>query len=190
MGYCIHLGILCSLVLVFCTGFCSAAESSSALIYIQGSGSAITNGSNGMIIMVKDVVPYFHITDGVESKLVPVESLTDISYPAQAVVKLFNAENETNSIIQVLNLSLSDENKVLTLNVNPLEYYEGEMLKSLVNGQELTLDEINGEYNRADIYLEAVWEAPSNALNCNPCFCCDFGGSGECGDICTCCTPT
>lgn len=189
MGYCVQLGILCSLVLVFCTGFCSAAESSSALIYIQGSGSTITNGSDGMIITVKDVVPYFHITDGVESKLVPIESLTDISYPLHAVVNLFDAENESISIIQVLNLSLSDENKVLTLNVNPLEFYEGERLKSFVNGQTPLSDEKTGEYNRAGIYLEAVWEAPSNALNCKPCFCCDFGGSGECGDICTCCTP-
>lgn len=189
MGSCVQLGILCSLVLVFCTGFCSAAESSSALIYIQGSESAITNGSDGMIITVKDVVPYLHITDGKESKLVSVESLTNISYPVQAVVNLFDAENETNSIIQVLNLSLSDENKVLTLNVNPLEFYEGERLKSFVNGQTPLSDEKIGEYNRASIYLEAVWEAPSNALNCVPCFCCDFGGSGECGDICTCCTP-
>lgn len=190
MGYCVLLGILCSLVLVFCTGFCSAAESSSALIYIQGSGSAITNGSNGMIITVKDVVPYFHITDGVESKLVPVGSLADISYPVQAVVNLFNAENETNSIIQVSNLSLSDENKVLTLDVTPLEFYDGERLKSFVNGQTPLSDEKIGEYNRAGIYLEAVWEAPSNTLNCIPCFCCDFGGSGECGNICECCTPT
>lgn len=72
----------------FCTGFCSAAESSSAVIYIQGSDSAITNGSDGMIITVKDVIPYFHITDGKESKLVPLESLTDITYPVQAVVNL------------------------------------------------------------------------------------------------------
>jgi len=189
MGHCRQLGILCSLVLVLCTGFCSAAESPSAAIYTQGSESAITNGTNGMIITVKDVVPYFHITDGVESKLVPVESLTDISHPVQAVVKLFNAENETNSIIQVSNLSLSDENKVLTLDVTPLEFYDGEMLKPFVNGQTPLSNEKIGEYNRAGIYLEAVWEAPSNALNCVPCFCCDFGGSGECGDICACCKP-
>lgn len=190
MGYCVKLGILCSLFLVLCSGFCSAAESSSAVIYIQGSESAITSGSDGMIITVKDVVPYFHITDGVESKLVPVESLTDISYPLTAVVELFNAENKSNSIIQVSNLSLSEENKVLTLDVTPLEFYDGEMLKSFVNGQTPLSDEKIGEYNRAGIYLEAVWEAPSNALNCVPCFCCDFGGSGECGDICSCCTPT
>jgi hypothetical protein len=190
MNYCRQLGILCLLVLVFCSEFCSAAESPSAVIYIQGSESTITNGSNGMMITVKDVVPYFHITDGVESKLVPVESLTDISYPLNAVVTLFNAENKRKSIIQVSNLSLSDENKVLTLNVNPLEFYDGEMLKSLVNGQTPLSDDNIGECNRADIYLEAVWEAPSNALNCIPCFCCDFGGSGECGDICSCCTPT
>ncbi|OQA59207.1 MAG: hypothetical protein BWY45_00882 [Euryarchaeota archaeon ADurb.Bin294] len=190
MGYCRQLGIFCSLVLVFYTGFCSAAESSSAVIYIQGSDSAITNGSDGMIITVKDVIPYFHITDGKESKLVPLESLTDITYPVQAVVNLFNAENKTNSVIQVLNLALSEDNKVLTLNVNPLEFYDGEMLKSLANGLTPLSDEKIGEYNHAGIYLEAVWEAPSNALNCVPCFCCDFGGSGECGDICTCCTPT
>lgn len=212
MGWFKQFGILSFLVLVFCAGFCSAAESSSAVIYIQGSGSVISNGSNGMIITVKDVVPYFHITDGVESKLIPVELVTENSYPLNAVIELFNTVNESKSIIQVSNLSFSDENMVLTLHIKPLDFYDGEMLKSLANGQITLSDKNIGEYNRTGIYLESLFEvpsnseeseilnearnlkdetrsreAPSNTVECKPCICCDFGGSGECGLICTCC---
>jgi hypothetical protein len=54
-----------------------AAETSEYMAYIQGGESNITNGTWGSIVLtIKDIVPYFHIPNGVKSYLVPIKLLS------------------------------------------------------------------------------------------------------------------
>ena len=73
------------------------------------------------MITVNDVVPYFHLADGNKSSLIPVERLTNVTFPLNAAVVFSGADNETAFMVEVSNLSLSDGNKSLTLLVKPLK---------------------------------------------------------------------
>ena len=176
----------CSLFLISLVGVCIAVETSSSVIYIQGGESSVTNGSDGMLISVKDVIPFIDISTGDENHLYLVKELANMSYPVKAAVVFKGSDTESTSMITVTNVSLSDKNKILTLQVNPLEFYEGEVLKSFASNQMTLSGNKSGKNNTISIYLEPSSVVPSNGGDCNPCLCCDFGGSGECGYICRC----
>lgn len=169
------LGFTFLLLLVSFTGICVADEAPSYVAYIQGGESSITNGSDGTFaITVKDIVPYFHIAGGEKSRLIPVELLTNMTYPMNAALVLSGADNETTVMVQVANVSLTDRNNILTLQADPLEYYEGERLKSF-NGMRQSINALNDlRFVRSAIYLEGVGGVVTNSENCpycEPCNC-------------------
>ena len=159
----IRLGVICSILLGSLAGFCVADEAPSYLVYVQGGESSITNGSDGAyVITVKDIIPYVHIADGEKSSLKLVERLTNLTYPMNAALVLSGADNETTVMVQVANVSLSDENKILTLQVDPLKYYEGERLNSF-NDRKQSIKAVNGlRFTRTGVYFEVVKESPAN----------------------------
>ncbi|MFH0968638.1 MAG: hypothetical protein V1862_13230 [Methanobacteriota archaeon] len=140
-----------------------AAESPAYLAYVQGGESSITNETDGMMmITVKDVIPYFYIVDDNTSVLHPVERLANITTPLNAAVTFSGADNESVSLVEVTNLSLSDENKTLIIQVHPLELYEGTVLKSFTDKMNrLTTDSI-GKFTNTGIYLEMRDKTPQN----------------------------
>lgn len=159
----ISLGFMCSLLLVSLVGICMATDLPSYAAYVQGGQSTITNGSDGMtVITVKDIIPYFHITDGNQSNLMPVEILPRYHSPLNTAIKFSGVDNESVSLISVSNLSYSDENKTLTLQVKPLEFYEGPVLKTFANEKtELATDMADG-LNSTGIYIEMIALTPTN----------------------------
>jgi hypothetical protein len=124
--------------------------------------STITNGSGGMeLITVKDIVPYLHIADGNWSSLVSIKQLSNITYPLNAAVIFSDTNGEDSFIVKILNLSLSDEKKVISLQVGPENYYEGEVLKSF--SKNLGLNKHNtSKFNNTNIYLELNGNIPQN----------------------------
>ncbi|MFH0966216.1 MAG: hypothetical protein V1862_00825 [Methanobacteriota archaeon] len=132
MNHFLSLGFISSLLLVSLAGICVADNAPGYLVYIQGGESSIMNGSDGAyVITVKDIVPYFHTTNGVINSLIPVERLNNPTSPLNAALVFSDKGNESTVMVRVTNISLSDGNKVLTLQADPLEYYDGELLKSL-----------------------------------------------------------
>ena len=127
------LGFISLFLLVSLAGYCVADKAPTYVIYVQGGESSITNGTNGAyVITVNDIVPYFHVTDGEKSVLLPIKSLRILTCPMSAALALSGTGNETTTLVQVANVSLSEGNKILTLQVNPLKFYEGEVFKSFV----------------------------------------------------------
>jgi hypothetical protein len=169
--------VICSLLLVSLTGLYIADEPPGYLVYIQGGKSSITNGSDKMMmITVKDIIPFFHITEGKMSSLIPVEQLTSLTYPMSAALVFSGVDNETTFMVKVANLSLTDGNNVLTLQVEPLQYYEGDYLKSFdsaIQGLEML---IGSQYSRSAIYIEATSRAPDNT-GCVTWMCCVYAQS-------------
>ena len=164
MTHSVLLGFICSLLLISLTGVSMAAESPGYALYVQGGVSSITNGTDGMtVITVMDVIPYFHITDGNKSLLLPIEELTNITYPLDAAVVLSGTGNESTSLVKVSNLTLSGGNKSLILQVKPLEFYEGTLLKSFVSEKKELPLEKTGKFSSIGIYIETTQLPPANA---------------------------
>ena len=146
MNYCLTFGFICSLLLVSLAGVCMAAESPSYEAYIQGGESSMVNGTDGiMVVTVKELVPYFNIANGKKSLLLPVERLTNITYPVNAAIVFSGADNESTFRVEVSNLSLSERNKALIVQVKPLEFYEGSLLNNFTSEKKnLSVGSING----------------------------------------------
>ena len=132
-----------------------AAESPSYEAYIQGGESSIVNGTDGiMVVTVKELVPYFNIANGKKSLLLPVERLTNITYPVNAAIVFSGADNESTFRVEVSNLSLSERNKALIVQVKPLEFYEGSVLNNFtIEKKELSAGSV-GSINGIGFYLE------------------------------------
>ncbi|MDD1727831.1 MAG: hypothetical protein LUQ50_02030 [Methanospirillum sp.] len=165
----IRCGVICSVLLVALAGFCIADEAPGYLVYVQGGEGSITNGSDGAtVITVKDIVPYYHITDNEKSSLIPVERLANLPYPLSTALVFSGDDNETTFMVQVSQLSLSDGNTVLTLQVEPLPYYEGDRLASFTSKGLKTL--VESQYTKSAIYMDMAGTPPENG--CPPTFCC------------------
>lgn len=137
-----------------------AADSPGLEAYIQGGESSIVNGTDGeKIITVNELVPYFHIANGKKDLLIPVERLTNITYPINAAIVISGDDNENTFMVEVSNLTLSERNKVLKVQVKPLEFYEGSVLNHFTSEKkELSVGSING----IGLYLEIIEPALVN----------------------------
>jgi hypothetical protein len=156
-------GFICLFLLVSLAGVCLAEDAPSYVIYIQGSESSITNETDGITdIMVKDIIPYSHVSYGEKSRLIPVKRISNITGPLNAVIHFSGSDGESVTLVRVSNLSLYDENKVLTLRVHPLEFYEGRILTSLAS-EKNDLDKIPlDSFDSTGIYLEITEQTPQN----------------------------
>lgn len=156
------------------TGFCIAAESPGYVIYVQGGDTTITNGSDGMMeLTVRDIIPYLSLANDEKRLLLPIDRLTNEPYPVNAALVYSGGDSERREMVEVSNLSLSDESRTLSFQVKPLEFYEGNELKSFATSKNQESQEIKeGETNYAGIgiYLEMTGQIPENKYP-NPLVC-------------------
>lgn len=167
MNHSISVGFICSILLVSLTGVCIADVSPSAILYLQGGDTIITNGSSGTIIITaQDIIPYFHVPVGNMSYLMPVEHLPDFTFPIHAAVVLSSENKDNTSIVMVENLTLTDNNSTLILQVTHQEYNEGSALVPFAeNGSELPVGE-GEKFDYLGLYLEYNSKPPSNYGEC------------------------
>ncbi len=144
-------------------GVCMADDVPPYLVYIQGGQSTVTEGTDGSYeIEVNDIIPYFHISDGIQGSLIPVEYLSGLSYPLNGAIVFTGAKNESTSMISVSNLSLSDGTMVLTLHAEPLEFYEGSLLASFAHEKRVLDGSIQTENTSTRIFFEQSKKFPVN----------------------------
>lgn len=157
------LGFISLLLLVSFGGFCVAEESPGYVVYVQGGEVSITNGTSGnMVVAIQDIIPYCHVQDSGKSYLVPVAGLTNSSLPLNAALVFYRVDGESTSLVRISNLSLSDENKVLTLQVTPLAYYEGSALKTFGTDKNELTGDMAGNNSRTGVYLEMTTSPSTN----------------------------
>lgn len=159
----IVFGFVFLLLFGFFAGMCSAEQSPSLTAHIQGGESSITNGTEGaMVITVKDVDPNVNVTNGSESIEKPVDFLIDVAYPFAAALELSNGENDSVSMVNIEKITISDDNKTLTLQATPLQYYEGISLQEFAK-KSVTFDQqYNKTFNETRIHGEIIEESPTN----------------------------
>lgn len=173
MNRIISVGFIWLLMLILLAGICTAAENPSYIVYIQGGESVITLDPPGMILTVQDVIPYFHKSDNDKEGLFPLERLTSMIYPVNAALVFTGPDNRSTSMVEISNLSLSDDNEILTLYVTPLKFYEGELLKSFTNTQGDLLGSPVGDFKTTQIYAEIPEPVAEN--DCDYIHCCWHG---------------
>jgi hypothetical protein len=135
---------------------CAVAEESPAyLMYLQGGGSVGANVSEGtMTITVKDLVPYIAIADGSRNQLVRAGNVTGFSYPFNAALVTGREKNDSTWMLAVSNLSFPDGENSLTLVAQPLQFYDGELLKAFSGeNNELKTSDLEGS-RTSSLYLE------------------------------------
>jgi len=197
MNYYVFYGFISLLLLICLAGVGMAEEAPGSVVYVQGGVSSITEGADGeMIITVQDIIPYFHLPNGNESFLMPVEFLSVDAYPLNAAVVFSGADDESVSLVIISNLSLSDDNTVLTLHVIPQEFYEGEVLKSFTHeSKDLDITTTPTRYNTG-IYIEKTSLPATNSdYACEACIdrciqgkgCIKEGNFQCCGPCDVCC---
>lgn len=159
----VSLGFICFLLPVFLAGICMADEVPGSLMYIQGGESSITEGFDGeKLITVQDIIPYLQLSVGNKNYLELVSKLSGITYPLNAAIVVSGCDKESVSLVEIFNLSLSDENKSLLLQVKPLEFYEGSVLKTF-EGETSGLDTIDvGNCSQTGVYIEVLGSAAEN----------------------------
>lgn len=125
------LGLICFLMALLTTGVSIADETPSYVAYIQGGEASITDETDEIIeLTVRDIVPNLYVSEKDYGILVPIDIMKTLTYPLNAVLLFSGTEDENTSLVEILNLSLIGENKDITIKAKPLEFYEGERLKS------------------------------------------------------------
>ncbi|MBN1165525.1 MAG: hypothetical protein JXA44_00160 [Methanospirillaceae archaeon] len=162
-------GLLTVILLFSLTGFCIADETPIFLAQIQGGESTVAGGTDEMmVISIENYAPYFNITEGNATYSVPLEQRTTISWPLHAAILFTNDEKDTASLVTVANLSVSEEENILTLQVAPLPFYEGELLTTLAE-EFVELDTMQGEtFRNTRVYLEMEKPKAENEPYCCP----------------------
>ena len=159
-----YLSITLLISLLLLTGLSSAAESYGYLAFLQGEESTIVNDSNDlMIITIHNSDPYLNITNNTSTTKSPVDSLMNASLPMNAALIFSAPDTEMTSIIGIENLSISDDKESLTLQVRPLDFYEGEVLAPYTQGT-VNIHELDKKtFNEIRLYLEMMMNAPENS---------------------------
>ena len=164
-------GIICVFLLLSLAGFSIADEAPGYTLYLQGGDSFITSDTDGVkVISIQDVVPYICVEFEKTKQLLPVDDAPIFPFPMNAVLVFSGTDGDSFSLVQVSNLSLSDENKVLTLQIKPRDFYEGELLKAIAKGA-VPIDTVDQEKKDiTSVYLEVASIAPENSSEeCREC---------------------
>ena len=162
MKYLTSLGILGLVLIVVLGGFSSADESPAILAYIQGGASSVTEDQNGsMLLTIPDLVPYYHLSLMEKSLLMPIEALALQFVPVNAALVFNSPEGESVSLVEISDISVSDMNNTLKLQVKNLESYEGKALSGFTCSG-TTLTEQTANSTGTGIYLEIPGSTPEN----------------------------
>ena len=162
----IRAGVICFILITFLTAIGLAVESPANVLYIQsGESSVIEDVTGGYLVTVRDVIPYLHITDGTNgtSLLKPIDKLDTAPYPLNAALVFRGEDSVSSFIVDVSNVSLSLEDKTITLQVIPLDFYDGNVLKPFVRENEGFITDMAGKSRITGMYLEMFNYPPQNA---------------------------
>lgn len=162
-----YLSIIILIALLSLAGICSATESSESYAYLQGGESTIMSSDNTMLLMVHDLNPDLKLTKAGNTSHIPSNFIQYGSLPMNAVVNFSDSDEKIGSLMIIENLSFTDDNKTLTLQARPLEYYDGTVLTPYL-GNTTNLSILDKKtFNETEINLEIMSIPPENAIGSN-----------------------
>ena len=105
----------------------------------------------------------FFTASGNQSMLLRVSVVPMLPLPINAALIFSETDGNPASLVKITNLSFSDDNKTLILQIKPLEFYEGEMLKAYAKDA-IPVNSLERELKNKNtaLYLELVSNLPEN----------------------------
>jgi len=183
----IVLGLLLSL-----TGICCAADSPEYLAYLHGEESTIVNTTEDMMtITVSNPDTFVNITKDGNTTSTPVSFLTYFSPPIDAVAVFNDKDSKSASIVKIQNLTYSEDKRYLTLQVQPLDYYDRTLLSPYAQETQNLHQLDKKTFTETGLYMEIIKSAPDNGqesgLQCDTCVnnCRNDPNPYDCVDLCT-----
>lgn len=169
-----NLGILLAL-LIICLGigFCTAEGNTDSITYVQGGISSLAKGTNGtMVLTIADVIPYYDLEVVNRTIMMPITNDFAYQLPLNAALVLNGAGGEGIYLVKIITWSFNIDKKTLTFDVEPLEFYEGTVLKKFSDvKQELSADKVGKELSTG-VYIEVLGKEPVNGADyCVACYC-------------------
>ena len=160
--------ITCIFLLLSLVGFSIADEAPGYTLYMQGGESSIREDTNGvMLITIQDLIPYIFLESEKKKLLAPVGYVSSFQLPMNAALVFSGTDGESVSLVQISNFSLSDENNVLTLQIVPLAFYDGDELDAY-EGDSIHIQDVDYENCLSvGIIIEASLTVPENRID-NP----------------------
>jgi hypothetical protein len=164
----INRGMLLVL-LIICLGIgsCTAEENTDYITYVQGGVSSLAEGTNGtMVLTIADVIPYYNLEVVNRNFLMPLTTDSIYQLPLNAALVLNGADGEAVYLVKIKTWSFDSDKTVLALDVEPVEFYEGAVLKKFTDvKQDLSADKVGKELSTG-LYLEFIEQPPSNDDDC------------------------
>jgi len=161
-------GMLLAL-LIICLGIvsCTAEENTDFITYFQGGVSSLAEGTNGtMVLTIADVIPYYDMEVANRTILMPLTTDSAYQLPLNAALALNGADGEAVYLVKIKTWSFDSEKKALSLDVEPVEFYEGSVLKKFTTvKQELSVEKVGKELSTG-LYLEVIEQPPANEHDC------------------------
>lgn len=150
---------------LFClTEMCKAEKVHPIKIFVEGGESSIINESEAMIkITFHDIIPYFQISDGNISELLPIKNLINFVDPMNSLYILADRENKNIFLVEISNISLSDGNDTLSFNAKPQKYFDGELFKSFNDEIKEGLPILSESNKKSAHYIEYLVKPMNNS---------------------------
>ncbi|PWR69869.1 hypothetical protein ACKUB1_02925 [Methanospirillum stamsii] len=185
-----NLGMLLAF-LIICLGIgsCTAEGNIDFITYVQGGVSSLTEGTNGTkVLAIADVIPYYALEVANRTIMLPLTNDFAFQLPLNAALVLNGADGEGIYLVTIITWSFDTDKKTLTFDVDPLEFYEGAVLKKFSDEkQRLSADKV-GEELSTGVYIEVIGKAPVNSDFpdgfCDPKSPCPCGYCGGCNKWC------
>lgn len=162
------IGIICAFLMVSLPGICFADKSPGQYItYIQGGESSVTKEAEGMMMTIQDVIPYMNVGFNAEQQLIPTSEVSYFHDPINAALMFSGDDGESVSFVQISHISFSNETKALSMQITPLEYYDGEMLTAYAKDA-IAIENINTTMQKTiGVYIEVASHTPENYIECD-----------------------
>jgi hypothetical protein len=158
-----YTGLIAFVLLLSFIGICCAADTPGSLAYLHGGSAVVNTTENVMTITVSNPDNFVNITKDGNTTSIPVIFLTYVSVPIDAVVVFNDKDTKVASIVKIENLTFSDDKRYLTLQVDPLDYYDRTLLSPFAQDT-LNLHQLDKKtFNATGVYMEIIKSTPDNA---------------------------
>lgn len=184
------LSFISFILLISLVGISAAEVLPAKVIFIQGGEGNVTDGIDGMkIVTVKDISPFFNISDTNSTVSHPIKLIPEYSCPMNGAVEFSNNSGESGAYMIISNLSLSSDEKIITIEAVPVEFYEGEALKFAVKENKILNSDDSLPGTNTSLYFEVISSPPSNSVymfqKCRMCLnTCKVTGPEDCDKYC------
>jgi len=157
--------ILFLLIIFFVSGECFAEETAGYIVLLQGENSTHVESTNGSTLIIEDMNPFaaYIETKGHLGSVKDAIKIMDKSL--DAAILITDDSNETTSLVTVSHPVYSEDERKLTLETKPLEFYEGTLLKHFADEATNQTIKDPGVIKLTRVFVEIHEKAPENGLD-------------------------